>query len=370
MITRYQPTRRQFMQLMGMGTVAAVGGSPVLRNVSAATGATTEGDGSALEPVETGETRHMEISIEDRLLDVTSDFQTKVWGFNGQVPGPLIHVREGDVVEAVVHNNTEELHTIHWHGIPQTGSWRSDGAPGITEPGISSGSSHTDRFLADKPGTLWYHCHEGVPNHVGVRGMWGPLIVDPKDPIPIEEEVTKDAIVMFSGWNPDVADDFFDKDDPTGGMRYFSINGKAFPDNQPLRVREGDVLRLRLIAVSVDVAFHLHGHDVLVTHQDGLPLNSPEKVDVVYVAFGQRKDVIVRMNNPGRWPAHDHQEHHVSNDGKTPGGLMFVVEYEEIEHDPWYVWARKEYDPDFYFQESLQKGYGLIEQPSFEGKPL
>ena len=49
---------------------------------------------------------------------------------------------------------------------------------------------------------MWYHCHVNVNvnEHVAMRGMWGPLTVDPKDPPPVEKEVTKDYIMMFSSW--------------------------------------------------------------------------------------------------------------------------------------------------------------------------
>jgi len=181
--------------------------------------------------------------------------------------------------------------------------------------------------------------------------------------------VTKDAILMFSGWNSQAANDYFAVPDPSGHMDYFSINGKSFPYNQPIRVRYGDVLRLRLFAVSIPVAFHLHGHDMLVTHVDGLPLPNPYHCDTVQVDHGKRVDVIVRMDNPGRWPAHDHSDHHIHNAGAGPGGVMLIVEYEEVgRDDPWYIWRRKEFDPDFYFIESMKKGHGLIPQSGFRGK--
>ncbi len=361
-MNRLPLSRRDLVRIGGAGAIAATGSGafPV----------------AASEPVRkvppTGVTHKLGMTIEEARLTVSRGFQANVWAYNGQVPGPLIRARQGDMIEVHVRNNTRGTHSMHWHGMHQTNSWRSDGAPGINQEAIESGGGEfTYRFLADRPGSLWYHCHVEVPNHVGVRGMWGPLIIDPADPLPIENEVTKDAILMFSGWNSEVADDYFASEDPTGHLNYFSINGKSFPYNQPIRVEDGDVLRLRLYAASVDVAFHLHGHDMLVTHQDGLPLPSPYYADTVYVAMGQRKDVIVRMNNPGRWPAHDHQDHHLSNNGDAPGGLFTVVEYESVgRDDPWYYWARKEYDPDFYFVESMKRGYGLIEQSGFKGGKL
>lgn len=308
-----------------------------------------------------------DLTIEEVTLDVAPGLKVKVWAYNGQVPAPLIRVTEGDELEVKVTNNTTLTHTIHWHGMYQTGTWQSDGVPGVTQKAIEPGEDFTYRFTADRTGTLWYHCHVNVSEHVDLRGMFGPFIVDPKKPSKLERSVTKEAILMFSGWNPEVADTYGIGGKPGEPISYFSINGRSHPTNQPIRVTEGDVLRLRLIAVSTPVAFHLHGHDILVTHKDGLPLKDPYPVDVLPMAPGERYDAIVHMNNPGRWMVHDHIEHHTTNNGKHDGGTMLVVEYEEIPHDDWYMWKDIEYDPDFYYSESMTKGPGLYDVPSHEG---
>jgi FtsP/CotA-like multicopper oxidase with cupredoxin domain len=318
------------------------------------------------------EFRQFEISIEEKEIEIAPGLTSKVWAYNGQVPGPLIHVQEGDDVEVTLVNNTSLSHTIHWHGVYQTNSWHSDGVPGVSQAATQPGESFVYRFIADKPGSLWYHCHVNVPEHVGLRGMWGPLIVDPKNPIAIEKEVTKEAILMFTSWNSKVAQNFGKGGHPTEEMDYFSINGKSFPLTQPLRVKEGDVLRLRLFGAGTETAFHLHGHDMLVTHKDGLPLETPYWADVIDVPMGARIDAIVRMNNPGIWINHDHIEHHTSNNGKTPGGAVMIVEYEGVETDEWYVWKDKDatYEPDFYMSESMKKGYGLHNIPAFKGTDI
>ncbi|MCB1742047.1 MAG: multicopper oxidase domain-containing protein, partial [Gammaproteobacteria bacterium] len=181
------------------------------------------------------ERHHFEIRIEEREIQVASGLRAKVWGFNGQVPGPLIRVREGDRVVVDLHNLSTMEHTIHWHGVHQVGSWRSDGVPGITQQAVPPGGSYRYDFVATKPGTLWYHCHVNVPEHVGLRGMWGPLIVDPREPLPIEKEVTREALLMFSGWSSDAADRFGVGGHPNENIDYYSMNGKSFPLTQPLR---------------------------------------------------------------------------------------------------------------------------------------
>lgn len=317
-----------------------------------------------------GEARKFEIQLEERELEVAPGFKTKVWAFDGQVPGPLIHVREGDDVEVRFVNLSSMEHTIHWHGMHQRGTWQSDGVPNVTQQPVQPGGSFVYRFVATRPGTLWYHCHVNVSEHVALRGMWGPLIVDPLEPTELEKQVTKDAILMFSGFSSSVADRYGVGGGPSEVRDYYAINGKSFPLTQPLRVKRGDVLRLRLFGAGTNVAFHLHGHDMLVTHKDGLPLPAPYWADVIPVEEGSRYDVIVRMDNPGIWMTHDHVDGHVTNAGKDMGGSMLVVEYEEIEKPAWYVWKDKPYDPNFYFSESLKAGYGLFDHPGFRGAEI
>ena len=84
------------------------------------------------------------------------------------------------------------------------------------------------------------------------------------------------------------------------------------------------------------------------------------------LAPGERYDVILHMNNPGIWMAHDHIDHHVSNNG-VDGGSMLVIEYEEIEPDDWYMWKDVAYDPDFYMSESLKKPHGVHRMDAFRG---
>ena len=313
------------------------------------------------------EFRQFELTIEEVDLEVAPEFSPKVWAFNGQVPGPLMRVKEGDEVEVTVFNNTTLTHTIHWHGIYQTKTWKMDGVPGVSQPAIEPGDSFTYRFVVDKTGSLWYHCHVNTAEHIDLRGMWGALIVEPKEPIELEKEVTKEAVLFFSSWDSSVAQTYGENAVPGRELDYFSINGKSHPYNQPLRVKEGDVLRLRLYAPTSPVAFHLHGHDVLVTHKDGTALPHPYWADVVPIQPGERYDLIVRMNNPGIWMVHDHIEENTTAGGKEMGGTMMVVEYEGIEKPDYYMWKDIEFEPDFYMSESLAKPHGIHDIEAFKG---
>ena len=324
----------------------------------------------------TAQAAHREfwITIEQVKLHVAPDLDYMVYAFNGQVPGPLIHVKEGDRVTVHVKNATGAMHTIHWHGLYNLGKdWRSDGVPGITEKGIEPGQIETYEWTAEKAGALWYHCHNKVDDHIALRGMWGPLVIEPKDQYksPVEKQVTKTAILMMSGWQSKVAMKPAKGGGPGTYDDYFSINGKSFPLNQPIRVHHGDVLRVLLYNPAMEnVSMHLHGHDMLIMRRDGRKLKSPYWVDTIQLTSGERYEAIVFCNHTeGRFIFHDHIDKHATNAGKYPGGIVTVLEYNQGKpHDKWYPWHDVDYNPNFYYQQAMKKGYGMYDNAAFKAK--
>ncbi len=178
--------------------------------------------------------------------------------------------------------------------------------------------------------------------------------------------------MMMSTWESAHAEKFGEGSTPHDVEDYFSVNAKSFPLSQPLRMKTGDVVRVRFYGAGGAIhTMHSHGHDMLVTHKDGLPLEHPYEVDTVLVGPGERYDVIIRANHDeGRFIFHDHVDKHVTAGGKFPGGPITVMEYEGTPVDDWYAWKDINYDPDFFFSEALKKGYGLFNNPRFKGTPL
>lgn len=317
------------------------------------------------------EQREFNISIDEVEITAAPGLQYRVFGFNGQVPGPLIHVKEGDDLTVHVVNNTSLTHTFHWHGINQMNNWQNDGVPDITQKQIEPGETFTYKFKAERPGSLWYHCHVNVHEHVGIRGMWAPLVIDPKNPSALEKRVTQEAIFMLSTWDSAYAIKYGEGGGPQDMSNFFSINAKAFPLNQPIRVKKGDVLRIRFYGAGHNShAMHFHGHDMLITHKDGYPLSSPYYVDTIVVGPGERYDAIIEMNNPGLFIFHDHVDFQITNNGKFPGGPITVAEYDGVVRPDYYPWKDVKFDPNFYYGESLKQGYGIFNHEPFKGKPI
>ncbi|WP_347887723.1 multicopper oxidase domain-containing protein [Nitrosomonas europaea] len=325
----------------------------------------------ALIPLSSQAEKHeFDMTIEDTRIVLVGNRDFHTFAYNGQVPAPLLHVKEGDEVTVNLTNMTTLPHTIHWHGMLQRGTWQSDGVPHSTQHAVEPGETYTYKFKAEPSGTMWYHCHVNVNEHVTMRGMWGPLIVEPKDPLPIEKKVTKDYILMLSDWASSWANKPGEGGIPGDVFDYYTINAKSFPETQPIRVKKGDVIRLRLFGSGDLVhSIHTHGHISQIVFKDGFPLPNPIKADTVLVGPGERYDVIIEMDNPGLWMIHDHVDTHTTNGNKVDGGIMTTIEYEEVglNHD-FYVWKNKKFVPDFYYEESMKKGFGMHNSTVFKGE--
>ena len=264
------------------------------------------------------------------------------------VPGPTLRVDQGDRVRVP--------HTVHWHG--QLVPWESDGVPGASQDTVQQGESYTYDYIATRPGTLMYHCHVDTQHHV-FMGLYGAIIVDPQDQ-GLEPEVDQDITLVLSHGEkahmrvPGPNDDPhamhrgpFGSGDPNKqnapfkvDYDLFMINGKSFPNTvkDPLsliKVAEGDRVRIRLLNIGfLEESMHLHGHDMLVTHKDGLPLQPEARfiADTLRIAPGERYDVYVEATNPGKWPFHTHFPQHVTNDNMYPGGMLTMLIYEGFEN--------------------------------------
>jgi len=91
-------------------------------------------------------------------------------GFNGQYPGPLLHVGQSATVEVEFINNIEWPTTVHWHGVRLDNA--SDGVPGVTQDPVPPGGRfHYSVFFKDA-GIYWYHPHqrEDVQQDLGLYG--------------------------------------------------------------------------------------------------------------------------------------------------------------------------------------------------------
>ena len=123
------------------------------------------------------------------------------WTFNGTIPGPTIRVTEGDLVRIRVINSNENTHAHSLYSQPthyvKDNAFTMTGQPGGT---ISPGRSFTYEFVAGPYGVYPYYCHvEPMADHIN-RGLYGMMIIDPKEPRPRMTEMA----MLLNGYDLDL----------------------------------------------------------------------------------------------------------------------------------------------------------------------
>ncbi len=225
---------------------------------------------------------------------------TPVRAYDGVIPGPEIRVTQGDRVRIDVDNALDEATTVHWHGLRVPNDM--DGVPHLTQAPIGPGERFVYEFDVPDAGTYWYHPHHRSSEQVG-RGLHGPLIVEERNPIAVDRDVTW----VIDDWrldrDADISDDFGNRHDMSHAGRIgnvVTINGRI-PDE--FEVRQGERMRLRLINAANARILALDFQDLLphVIAMDGQPVapHVPAGRTIV-LAPGMRVDVVLDMNGePG-----------------------------------------------------------------------
>src|SRR4029077_14129010 len=166
--------------------------------------------------------------------------EVECWGYNGVPPGPVIEATEGDHVRIFVTNRLPEPTSIHWHGILLPNGM--DGVSGLTQRAIPVGQTFRYEFTLRQSGSYMYHPHYDEMVQMGM-GMMGLFVIHPR--APEAPAVDRDFAIMLSEWavkpgprNPDptVMTDF----------NVFTMNGKVYPATDPLVMRLGQRVRIRL----------------------------------------------------------------------------------------------------------------------------
>jgi FtsP/CotA-like multicopper oxidase with cupredoxin domain len=103
-------------------------------------------------------------------------------GYNGQVPGPLLRMKEGVPVTVDVFNDTDHEEIVHWHG--QMISSEADGAREEGSPAIPPYGHRRYSFTPKPTGSRWYHSHAfaGKDLHRSLyTGQFGFVYIEPKN---------------------------------------------------------------------------------------------------------------------------------------------------------------------------------------------
>jgi len=277
-------------------------------------------------------------------------------GYNGIAPGPLIRLREGRPVTIEVHNTTSEPEIVHWHGLHIPSD--VDGSMEEGTPMVLPGASRRYTFTPAPAGTRWYHTHVSAGRNLKkglYTGQFGFLFIEPREnPGAYDQEL----LLALREWDPYMSTGGDGEGSMDAGWKAFSINDRALGFSDPVRVRQGQRILLRILNASATVLRRIAfaGHSFKVVALDGNPLRSPVIVNTLELGPAERIDALVEMNNPGCWILGAISDH------DRQAGMGMIFEYAGKAGEP--QWTTPGSAPWDY------RAFGQTPAASPEGEPL
>ena len=234
----------------------------------------------------------------------------RLWGYNGQSPGPTIECVEGDKIRIFVTNRLPEHTTIHWHGIFLPAGM--DGVGGLNQPQIPPGKTYVYEFELKQSGTFMYHPHADEMVQMAM-GMMGSLVVHPKDPE--EHKVDRDFCFLLNAYDIEPGT-MTAKINTMLDFNIWSWNSRVFPGIDHLVCRQDDRVRVRMGNLTMtNHPIHVHGLKFEVACTDGGWVRPEARWPEVTVdiAIGQMRAIEFIADAPGDWAMHCHKSHHTMN---------------------------------------------------------
>lgn len=241
---------------------------------------------------EGGGSKRKEITLvaQDAEIEIAPGKTVKVWTFNGTMPAPTLRFTEGDNVTVKFINKTPIPHTIHFHG-------NHDDINDGVHPQIMPNETYLYNITAAPAGALMYHCH-AHPTSLHIRmGMYGALIVDPRDN-PLSP--AREFVMVMSEYDT--------KEIMKFEAEYYPINGYADQYlKNPLQVNYGELVRLYVINIGTTIPYQFHLHSTTFkAYPSGLLSNEPIDAQTIPVGPGDATIVEAKWEYPGTYLFHSH----------------------------------------------------------------
>ena len=210
---------------------------------------------------------------------ITKDTVVAGWTFEGDIPGPIVHCRVGDTVEFTLTNDGVVPHSMDFHAAQID--------PKVAFRSVPRGESVSFTFKPKWAGAFMYHCGTApVLMHIGA-GMFGAIIVSPREPMPAAKEFVL------------VQNEFYLGAAGANGLRPFDYNKmlSTVPDflafngrpnqyiDEPITVKVGDRVRFWVVncGPTHPSAFHVVGEQfdtMYLGAPPGTPIRGVQTWDV------------------------------------------------------------------------------------------
>ncbi len=229
----------------------------------------------------------------------------RMYSYNGQIPGPLLKVKQDSSISVNFTNNLDIETTVHWHGIRLEN--RFDGVPDVTQKAVKPGESFLYKLNFPDEGIYWYHTH--IRDDIGQElGLYGNILVESRsqnyfNPVDKDVALFLDDIKIVNG---DVEP--FSKDYASFALtgRFGDIMLANGETDYQLNVKKGEVVRFYLTSSSNTRLFNFSIEDhtmksvkMKLVGGDSGKYEKESFVDSVILGVSERYIVEVLFDKPG-----------------------------------------------------------------------
>ena len=255
----------------------------------------------ALPPANTNGRLQLNWHARETPIRITDDTVVAAWTFEGDIPGPIVHCRVGDTVEFTLTNDVDVPHSMDFHAaqIDPKQAFRS----------VAKGQSVSFTFKPRFAGAFMYHCGTApVLMHIG-SGMFGAIIVSPREPLPPAKEF---VLVQSEFYLAEAANGVraFDYNKMLSTLPdYVAFNGRPSQYvKDPIRVKVGDRVRFWVTDAGPTHPCHFHvvGEQFDTVYLGAPPTTSIRGVQTFSVPPGGGMVFDLVCDIPGEFPFVNH----------------------------------------------------------------
>lgn len=249
----------------------------------------------------------IEVVAKEVVAEMADGVTVNYWTFGGTVPGPFMRVKEGDTVRLTLHNDPSSLHhhSIDLHAVTGPGG-------GAAATMVAPGESKTITFKALNAGLFIYHCaYPNVANHMA-HGMYGLILVEPKEGLPpVDKEfyITQGEFYTSGSLGRKGLQLFDPQAMLDGKPQYVVFNGKVGALSNNMTANVGDTVRMYVGNGGVNLisSFHVIGEIFDHVYREGDLVTPPaESVQTTLVPAGGATMVEFTVDYPGNYVLVDH----------------------------------------------------------------
>ena len=259
----------------------------------------------------------LDVEVKEHTKQLADGVSYTYWTFGDDAPGQFIRVREGDLVQTRISNHPDNsvAHNIDFHAATGPGG---GGEASFVAPGHSA----TFTWRAMRAGLYLYHCVAAPAGMHLANGMYGLILVEPKQGMP---KVDKEFFIVqgefyTSGAYGEPGEQQFDmakalREQP----EYVVFNGRvgALMGENALRMKAGESVRLYLgnAGPALLSSFHIVGEIFDDVYGEGGTKVNQNNVQTTVVPVGGAAMVDFEMDVPGNYQFVDHSMFRAFNKG-------------------------------------------------------